>query len=61
MAKVYRNSPNVNLQAVGHQELDRIHMPTEMKCCIPLVVCGQEVSTKLVKEAAYLHIPSCSG
>lgn len=51
-----RDTPNVDLEPVGDQKLDGVHMATEVQRRVALVVRGQEVSTKLVQQLADVHV-----
>lgn len=33
-------------------------MATQVQCCVSLIISGQQISSKLVQEAADVHIPS---
>lgn len=52
------SSPNIDLQAIGDQELYGIDMATQVQRCVSLIISGQQISSKLVQEAADVHIPS---
>ncbi len=59
MVPITRSSkhwPDVNLEAVGHQELDGVYMPTHVQCRVALWVSGQQISTKLMQQRADLHV-----
>lgn len=36
-------------------------MTTEMKSCVPLIICGQKISTKFMQQLADVYVPAgCS-
>lgn len=53
--------PDVNLQPVGHQELDGVHVPTQMQRRVALVIRGQQIGPELVQQATYVHVAPGSG
>lgn len=52
--------PDVNLQTIGDQKLYGIDMATQVKRCVSLIIGRQQISPKLVQEAADVHIASGS-
>lgn len=53
--------PNIYFESIGDKELNGIHVPTEVKGRITLVISSQKVSPKLVQQLTDVDIaPGCS-
>ena len=55
------SSPDVNLEAVGHQELDGVHVAAQVQRRVAVVIRGEEVGAELVQEAADVHVAAGGG
>lgn len=52
---------DVDLQAVGDEELDGVDVAAEVQRCVALVVGGEQVGAELVQQAADVDVAAGGG